>query len=160
MSRAGREKGIRFERRIVRKFKDAGVLARRNLEYDGFNTGADILLWVFLPSFLGRPRWIPLPVAVQCKATKKPSSLQQGLRQCQAEQTGARLHVCVHSLTVPGKRPQLRVAAQFPGEGALHLTSWDGLLKLMGRINPTRTDWTEVLEDGRKQLAEHGEPAP
>lgn len=99
--RASRARGIRFERRIARELRAAGLSSRRVLEYDGFSHGVDVVAcWPGAES-------APWPVAIQCKASKNPRDLASGWDELAANST-ARHRLCVHLLFIPGQRPELR----------------------------------------------------
>ena len=125
--RGNRERGISFERRIVRRFKEAGFGARRLWAEQFAQKGVnDIELTLpFRPFTSGHPEIsVILPAAIQCKYTKRVGDLAKGLEEaCGAD---AELYACIHS--VPGSR-KLKIAVVH-AHGAGEVT-WDELLELL-----------------------------
>ena len=106
MGRYSREKGIRFERSIARKFRAAGFECQRILEYDGFNTGCDLRIGRPLPRRnpddlvlweSSNPQIEWLPVALQCKAVNNPNAWKAGLEEAKKAMPDAQVWACIHS---------------------------------------------------------------
>jgi hypothetical protein len=140
--RANRQKGVRFERAIATKLRKAGFIVRRNLEYDGFHTGADLLVAVCRNIYDGNLAFDEepetelcwLPVAIQCKASQNKADLVKGLEQCQTSSFvsewfgGNTLFVCLHSYRRVGKKPELRIIAR-RGACTYYSRTWDWLIQ-------------------------------
>lgn len=89
MGTFSRSKGLRFERKVARALRRAGIRAFRVLEYDGYSHGWDVAL--------GTPEQ-SAPCVIQCKATKTPASLSQGLADAILWNPGQSVYFSLHSI--------------------------------------------------------------
>ena len=122
---ANRARGVRFERYIARKLRAAGFECRRYLEYDGIDTGVDLVIGRRhgpTPDFIGDKapaigtcytEWFP--VAIQCKSTANPADLTKGLHQAMDGRFSAEVWMCFHSRPTATRRREIVV--QWLSEG-------------------------------------------
>lgn len=138
--RNNRRKGLSFENRVVNKFKDAGILARRNLgESDGFNVGTDLILYSVLRPFgPDKPEvrhcW---PVALQCKFTRTPADLLKGLQQAVRGQRGSRLWASIYGDSTR-RNTTLRCAWITEEDGEIHYGDLPALISVCRAFDPIK----------------------
>lgn len=153
-------RGARFEARMRRRFQDHGFRATKVREADGYDLGRDIALSVNIALF-GRDSWAVLPVAIQCKATKRGSDLPRGLDQARRSRLNgfrkAAAFVCLHSQqpTALGRRPALRIAySTSPQIGAPYeRLTWPILIARLTDLIPVKPQQRQaVLELTKTQL--------
>lgn len=136
--RANRARGVGFERRIAKKFREAGFECRR-LWQEQFDHKCcrDLEVSIVLRPFTsGHPevRYV-LPVALQLKCTKDPADLDRGFREVITE-PGFKLYACIHSCN-----RQLRIMTGEPREGYMHmdLISWEIFLSRLRLLCPLKS---------------------
>lgn len=139
--RQNRAKGVAFERRVVRKFKEAGFGARRLwAEQFAAPCSRDIELYAELRPFTPDHPSVKyiLPAAIQLKATQTESDLDRGLSEAMQE-PGYKLYVCLHSF-----QRKLRIRTAEPREGYFHFDSptWDQLLSRLRTLYPLKS-WSQ-----------------
>lgn len=100
--RLSQQSGRRFERRIRTTLDNLGFGVEETDETTGYIRGVDLFL-----------TYGPRRAAVQCKATKRPRSLDQGFEEVRNHCPSADAWICIHSLRREGKRPELRILLQF-----------------------------------------------
>jgi hypothetical protein len=131
VSKAAREKGVRFERRIARDLRAEGLGCRRILEYDGFTHGQDLQVYEYIrppEPGLADIRCI-LPVVLQCKCTKDPSDLRRGLKESFLAGP-AKLYVCIHSC-----KRKMTILASRTGADQEEIT-WTQLIAAILKLSP------------------------
>ena len=107
--RYSRAKGVRWERKVCRLLRAAGLPCRRVLEYDGHSHGVDIVLLKHDGS--------SHPIALQCKATRNPNDLSRGLAQAASGWPKAAFWACLHAYTAPGsQKAVVTVLHRFNGQ--------------------------------------------
>jgi hypothetical protein len=84
-ARNNRAKGVRFEREIAARFRDAGFPCRRVLEFDGLAPGGWDIQLDSVPD-----------VVIQCKNTKRAADLFNGLDEAIEHNGSERLFVSIH----------------------------------------------------------------
>lgn len=139
--RRNRAKGVGFERRIAKKFREAGFECRR-LWAEQFDTKCARDLEVSLlirPFTSGHPevRYV-LPAAIQCKCTQDANDLERGLDQVIDEPGSSRfrLFVCIHSFN---RDLRIRIG-EWRDEGYIHEDeiTWDQLLSRLRFLCPLK----------------------
>src|SRR5262245_39754269 len=134
MGAASRAKGISFERRIARRFRDAGFECRRILEYangQGVDLEVGIKLRFFSDDHPVSTVW--LPVALQCKCSARSYDLSAGLAQARAGRPNAELWCCIHSFN-----RELRIVACGRDDLEEFLT-WPELVNKIKALSPIKS---------------------
>jgi hypothetical protein len=130
--RYSRDKGVRFERRLAKMFRDAGLTSRRIMEWDR-GCGNDLEVGVVLRPFTsGHPQvthW--LSIGIQAKATERESDLQTGLTESQTGKPDAQAWVCIHAFKRTLRILYLGADCPVPTE-----LSWPELLKKIWALSP------------------------
>jgi hypothetical protein len=130
--RANRDRGVRFERKLARLFKAEGFTARRILEFDR-GAGVDLEVGVVLRPFSKDHPLVThwLPVAIQAKATNRPSDLQTGLTEAMTGRPNAKLWVCIQTY-----KRQLRILTLSPDLPVPQEASWESLINEIKDLSP------------------------
>jgi len=151
--RAARERGIRFERSIVKKLRKVGFHAERTDETAGYGVGSDIAVFLYIP-FLHSKRWVRLKVAIQCKSTNQPSDLQRGMREAKAGQPNEHFWACIHS-----NRGEIRYLLS-SGKSDIECPDFKDLVAMILLAIPLKEDYVpeDLLRDTAKQLQHVGPP--
>lgn len=130
-----REKGVRAERKYARKFREAGFICERVLEYDGRSHGVDLRLGIELRPFSkDHPQiryW--LPVAIQVKATECRNDLFSGLEECILGAPNAKLWACLHS-----HKRKLDIFMSMADTPFRWAPTWDELIERIRKLSPLR----------------------
>lgn len=132
--RANRDRGVRFERKLARMFRDAGFTCRRVLEFDrgaGVDLEVGVLLRPFSKDHPQVTHW--LPIAIQAKATARESDLRTGLTEAQTGRPDAKLWVCIHTY-----KRQLRILLLSPQAPVPLESSWETLIQEIKDLSPLR----------------------